>query len=362
MPQPSTLPAVDTPLEIAPEDVVLEDWDHVVDIRPHATTAPRIPGSEAVDSGTLTSETSGVDRQSRVLVVCDVGMRSRIAALALKNAGATDVRSLEGGIDAWRRAGRQLTHTGGLPDDDLDRYDRQIKLPGFGSKAQVALRNSTVVVVGAGGLGSPVVAYLAGAGVGSLVIVDDDDVSVSNLHRQPLFRSSDAGQPKADLAVRFVESLNPSISAVAIHDRITPENAEKLIAGADLVVDASDNYPTRYTVNDASVRAGIPLVTGAVYRFEGQVLTVLPTGPCYRCVFPREATDSADLDCSIVGVLGPVVGTVGSMMATAAIRALTNPGSVNRDVLTVFDGLTLETMRVRSAKRESCPTCGGRGA
>lgn len=345
---------MDTPLEIAPEDVRLEDWDRVIDVRSHAASAPRIPGSEAVGFWELTSSTTDDALQTRILVVCDIGMRSRIAAESLRNAGATDVRSLAGGIDAWRRSGRQLTHTKGLSADDLERYDRQIKLPGLGVAGQALLGRSSVVVVGAGGLGSPVLSYLAGAGVGSITIVDDDTVSVSNLHRQPLFQSADAGRPKADLAARFIESLNPSVSVTAIRNRVTSSNAESLFAGADLVIDATDNYSTRYAVNDAAVRAAIPLVTGAVYRFEGQVLTVDPLGPCYRCVFPVEATDAAALDCSIVGVLGPVVGTVGSMMATAAIRTLVDPKSVGGDRLLLFDGLTGETMALSVIRRPDC--------
>lgn len=345
---------MDTPLEISPEDVSIDDWDHIIDVRPHARSAARIPGSEDVSLDEIVS----AGYVGRVLVVCDIGMRSRLAALALRESGIDGAMSLAGGIDAWRAAGRSLEHTGGLTTVELDRYDRQIKLPGFGVEGQTRLTRARVTLIGAGGLGSPILSYLGGAGVGSITIVDDDEVAISNLHRQPVFSTENAGGSKADLAEAYVERLNPSIDVTAVKSRVDRSTADELIGDADIVIDATDNFPSRYTINDACVRLGVPLVTGAVYRYEGQMLSVAPGGPCYRCAFPSDAGEPEIQDCSIVGVLGSVVGTIGSMMATTALRRLIAGATVDSGVLTVFDGISNETMRVRIQKRTGCPACG----
>ena len=336
-----TLIGVDTPLEIPVDQVDLASWRRILDVRPHASDSARIPGSEPA----ALADIAAIDAASphdRILVVCDVGMRSRVGAAALQSAGFLGARSMAGGIEAWRRAGLPLEHTGGLGPDDLERYDRQIKLPGFGVRGQAALGNASVMMVGAGGLGSPVLSYLAGAGIGSLTVIDDDVVAVSNLHRQPVFATKDEGLPKAEAAKRFAEALNPSVAVHAVTTRLAPENATSLLAGADVIIDASDNHPTRHLVNDAAIRLGVPLVTGAVYRYEGRVLTVSPPGPCYRCAFPNEPHDSAATDCSIVGVLGSVVGTIGSMMATAAMSMLIDREGSQGGRLVVFDGTMSE--------------------
>ena len=245
-----------------------------------------------------------------------------------------------------------------LDAEQLDRYSRHIIMDDVGPEGQAALLSSSVLVVGAGGLGAPVLQYLAAAGVGRLGIADDDRVELSNLQRQVIHGTDDVGGKKVDSAAEFVESLNPDID-VERHDvRVTVDNVMDLIDGYDVVVDASDNFPTRFLLNDACTIAGVPLSHGAVYRFEGQVTTFTGGQPCYRCLFPEAPPEGAVPDCSTAGVLGILPGTIGAMQATEVVKLLLGQGETLDGRLLVYDAEGLETQTVPVRPNPDCPVCG----
>jgi molybdopterin/thiamine biosynthesis adenylyltransferase len=244
-----------------------------------------------------------------------------------------------------------------LSEGEIERYSRQLLLPGWTELGQLALRDASVLMIGAGGLGSPVALYLAGAGVGRLGIVDDDDVELSNLHRQPLHFTPDAGMPKAESAAAKLRFLNPDIVVEAYRMRVDDVNAAGLIEGQDLVIDCSDSFETRYAVNAACCAAGIDLVEAGAVGWTGLVMTVLPgRGPCYRCAFPTAPEDAPS--CAEAGVAGPVVGVVGSLQALEALKLLTGSQPPLLDAFLSLDLATLETTRVSVSRRPDCPDCG----
>ena len=250
-------------------------------------------------------------------------------------------------------------------DDELERYARHIVLPNVGGAGQARLKQASALIVGAGGIGSAVIQSLAGAGFGRLTIVDDDLVDLSNLHRQPIFRTDQVGQTKAELAVAFINQLNPHVKASAVPERIDSGNADRLIAGHDLVIDGSDNFATRLAVSDASVRGRIPLVSAAAAQFQAQV--GLWRGweaalPCYRC-FVGDAFDADDCDnCAELGVLGALVGTAGHFAALMAIQAVVGFGEEAAGRVQVLDGLSFSWRKVRVPKDPGCRACGGGNA
>lgn len=248
-----------------------------------------------------------------------------------------------------------------LSDDELDRYARHIVLPQVGGVGQRRLNSASVAIIGAGGIGSAAIPALAGAGIGKLTIVDDGEVELSNLQRQPIFRDDQIGQPKATLAADFARSLNPHVEGVSVQRRLDSGNVEDLIGGHDLVLDGSDNFATRLTVSDAATRLRIPLVSAAAVQFQGQI--GLYRGweadkPCYRC-FVGDAFDSDDCDtCAEQGVLGALAATVGSFGALMAIRAIVGIGDDVAGNLYLFDGAALEWRKIRLPKNPGCKGCG----
>ena len=244
-----------------------------------------------------------------------------------------------------------------ITDAELDRYARHIVLPQVGGVGQRKLKAANVAVIGAGGIGSAVIPALAGAGIGSITIVDDDVVELSNLHRQPLYRERDAGYSKADLALQFVHRMNHFVKAKPVQERIGPHNAAALLAGHDLVTDGSDNFATRLSVSDACVALGIPLVSAAAVRFQGQV-GLFRSNPCYRC-FVGDAFDAEDCDsCAELGVLGALTGTVGSFAALLAINRIVGLGEDQSGRLHLFDGEKLEWRAIRIPADPRCRACG----
>jgi adenylyltransferase/sulfurtransferase len=244
-----------------------------------------------------------------------------------------------------------------LDTEQLDRYSRHIIMDDVGPEGQAALLDGSVLVVGAGGLGSPVIQYLAAAGVGQLTIVDDDHVELSNLQRQVIHGTDDVGRPKVDSATEFVAALNPDIDVETHETRVTSENVMDLVEEHDVVVDASDNFPTRFLLNDACVLADVPLTHGAVYRFEGQVTTFTGGTPCYRCLFPEAPPEGAVPDCATAGVLGVVPGTIGAMQATEVIKLLIGEGETLEGRLFVYEASDMETHTVPIAPAPDCPVC-----
>ncbi|WP_435127137.1 SAMP-activating enzyme E1 [Halobaculum sp. D14] len=245
-----------------------------------------------------------------------------------------------------------------LDSTQLDRYSRHIILDEVGPAGQQALLDGSVLVVGAGGLGAPAVQYLAAAGVGRLGIADDDVVERSNLQRQVVHADSDVGEPKASSAANYVRDLNPDVDVAEIHERVGPENAESLVADYDVVVDASDNFRTRYLLNDATRLAGVPVAHGAIYKFEGQATTLVPGGPCYRCLFPEAPEPGEVPDCATTGVLGVLPGTVGCIQATEAVKLLLGAGDVLDGRLLFYDAMDMTFETVPYRRNADCPVCG----
>ena len=244
-----------------------------------------------------------------------------------------------------------------LSDEELARYARHIVLPQVGGAGQVKLKAARVALIGAGGIGSAAIPALAGAGVGALTIIDDDVVDISNLQRQTIFGEADVGGGKAELAARFVTTLNPHVEVCAVEQRIDPANAAGLLAGHDLVLDGCDNFATRLAVSDACIALGIPLVSAAAAQFHGQV-GLFRGKPCYRC-FVGDAFDSDDCDnCSELGVLGALTRTVGNFAALVAIRAIVGIGEDVAGKLFLFDGASLEWRTMRLPPDPGCRTCG----
>ncbi len=247
-----------------------------------------------------------------------------------------------------------------LDPTQLDRYSRHIFLEGVGSEGQADLLDAEILVLGAGGLGSPVIQYLAAAGVGTIGIADDDVVERSNLQRQIIHGDDDIGRPKVESAAEYVNNLNPDVSVRKHEERVTPDNIEGLIDPYDFVVDGTDNFETRYVVNDACTLAGKPFSHGAIFRFEGQITTFTgnENAPCYRCIFPEAPPDGLVPNCATAGVLGVLPGTVGCIQATETVKAILGKGDLLEGRMIFYDalGMTFDTVEVKP--KEDCPVCG----
>ena len=245
-------------------------------------------------------------------------------------------------------------------DTELERYARHIVLHEIGGPGQQKLKAAKVLVIGAGGLGSPVILYLAAAGVGTLTVVDDDVVSLSNLQRQVLHATPEVDQPKTESAARAVERINPHVQFEAVSARIDAANAEALIAGQTVVLDGCDNFETRYLVNRACAKAGVPLVSAAIGRWEGQLSVFRPAlgGPCYACVFPEAPAPGTVPACAEAGVLGAMAGMMGTMQAVEAVKVITGAGEPLDGRLFLYAALRADTRTIRLSKRKDCPVCG----
>ncbi len=301
------------------------------------------------------------DLGAEVLLICQSGQRSQLAAQALALQGYRNLASVEGGTSAWQAAGLPMVE----PDIDADfseRYSRHLRLPEVGLDGQRKLEAARVLLVGAGGLGSPAAFYLAAAGVGTLRLVDDDVVDRSNLQRQILHTDARIGVAKVESAAVALSALNPRTLIEAMAERITSDNVERVLEGIDVVIDGADNFPVRYLLNDACVKLGKPLVYGAVHRFEGQV-SVFDAGrrrgevPCYRCLFPEPPPPDAAPNCSEAGVLGVLPGVIGMLQATDAIKLILGIGEPLRGRLLQFDALAMRFRETRLAPDNDCVLC-----
>lgn len=349
-----------TTQDLDPDAVDLSSFDLVLDVRPDATARTGLPGASSAPLDQLLASPQRFvsSTRAKVLLVCDIGMRSGFAARALTDLGYTSVVSLAGGIDEWRRHGLPLTGTEGLTRAQLERFDRQVKLPGIGASGQAGLLSATATVVGAGGLGVPAISYLAAAGLGTLRIVDPDVVELSNLQRQPIYRTEEVGTYKVESAARFVTELTPETRVENHTVALDASNAQSLLEESDVVIDATDSFDARYAISDACHRLGIPVVSGAVYRWEGQITTLDPDGPCYRCLFPEAPAAPQQLDCELIGAMGSVVATIGTMQATEAIKLASGGQSAYAGVLVLYDGASGRFTDVSVARRGDCPVCG----
>jgi len=339
------------------------DGSLFVDVRePDEWDEGHIPGAIYTGRGRLEQRIEGLvpDKARPLVVYCSAGSRSAFAAKALEELGYVNIVNLAGGFQDWKRNGFDVTIPRVLSPEQRSRYSRHLLIPEVGEDGQQRLLDARVLLIGAGGLGSPASLYLAAAGVGTLGIIDADVVDESNLQRQIVHSTDRLGEPKVTSAKRTLEALNPDVRVVPFQERLTSENVDRILAeGWDVIVDGADNFPTRYLVNDASVWSGIPVVHGSIFRFEGQVTVFSPgVGPCYRCLFPQPPPPELAPSCAEGGVLGVLPGIIGSIQASETLKLILDRGDSLAGRLLLFDalGTTLDEVTVR--RNPDCPVCG----
>lgn len=335
----------------------------LVDVREqHEFQQGYIPGAIHIPRGFLEIQAEGKlpDREAPIVVYCAGGTRSAFAARTLAQMGYQNVLSANPGFVRWKDMRYPTELPPQLTEAQRDRYSRHIMLPEVGDKGQAKLLESRVLLLGAGGLGSPAGLYLAAAGVGTLGLVDADVVDVSNLQRQVLHTTSRVGVPKVDSAEVAIQELNSDVKVVKYQERLTSQNIESILADRwDVIVDGCDNFPTRYLVNDASLMHSIPVVHGSIFRFDGQVTTFHPfQGPCYRCLYPEPPPAHLAPSCGEAGVLGILPGLVGILQATEAIKLLLGIGETLAGRLLQYDSLNMSFRSFKLRRDDGCPGCG----
>ncbi len=334
----------------------------IVDVRePEEWSAGHIPGAVHVPKSYLESRIEGAvpDRSGHVVLYCASGNRSAWAARTLiEDLGYEHVESMTGGFTLWKDRGYEVETPRTLTAEQRERYSRHLLLPEVGMDGQQKLLDARVLLLGAGGLGSPAALYLAAAGVGTLGIVDNDEVDLSNLQRQVIHSSERIGVSKVDSAEQTITALNPDVKVEKYPVRLGAENIVEIISGYDVIVDGLDNFPTRYLLNDASVRLGIPVVSAAILGFEGQLSVFKPyDGPCYRCLFPVPPPAELAPSCGANGVLGVLPGTMGLLQATEVIKLILGEGDALIGRLLMYDALAATATEVKVRRDPDCPIC-----
>jgi sulfur-carrier protein adenylyltransferase/sulfurtransferase len=349
--------------EIDPHEVAAQ-LDHftVLDVRePDEYEQGALPGAIHVPRGQLEFSVEGriVDKEAPVAVYCAGGVRSAFAAKTLQDLGYSDVVSIIGGFNKWKDEGLEWSTPRALTSDQRNRYQRHLLLPEVGEAGQQKLLDAKVLLLGAGGLGSPAAIYLAAAGVGTIGIIDMDVVDASNLQRQILHTLDRVGMRKVESAKVAITSLNPDVKVLTYDTRLSADNILDIIDGYDVIVDGTDNFPTRYLVNDAALLKHIPVVHGSIFRFEGQATVFFPyVGPCYRCMIPEPPPAELAPSCAEAGVLGVLPGIIGSIQAVETIKLILNLGEPLVGRLLTYDSLD-ESFRTFKVRRDpACPACG----
>ncbi|MFP2909910.1 molybdopterin-synthase adenylyltransferase MoeB [Pyxidicoccus sp. 3LFB2] len=319
----------------------------------------RLPGALHIPRGYLELRIEDRARRDEELVVyCAGGTRSALAVKTLKELGYTRVASLAGGYNRWSDAALPVEKPFVLTAEQKERYRRHLILPEVGEEGQAKLLQARVLLLGAGGLGSPAALYLAAAGVGTLGIVDSDVVDLSNLQRQVLHTRQFQGQPKVVSARAAIEALNSDVKVVPFQERLTSHNVLRVLEGFDMVLDGGDNFPTRYLLNDACVMRGIPNIHGSIFRFEGQVTSFVPgQGPCYRCLYPAPPPPELAPSCAEAGVLGVLPGLIGLLQANEALKLILGRGEPLIGRLLTFDALGTRFQELKLRKDAHCPVC-----
>jgi len=334
----------------------------LVDVREqHEFEERHIEGAVHVPRGHLESriEQFVPDRSKRVVLYCASGNRSALAAKTLDELGYEDVASMAGGITLWRDRGLPVVTPRSLTQEQKERYSRHILVPEIGLEGQLKLLDSKVLLLGAGGLGSPTALYLAAAGVGTLGLVDDDVVDASNLQRQVIHNTERIGMPKTESARKAIEALNPDVKVLEHNGRLNSENVIDLISEYDVIVDGADNFPTRYLLNDASVRLKKPVVSASILSFDGQISTFVPfEGPCYRCLYPTPPPPELAPSCGAAGVLGVLPGIMGMLQALEVFKLVTGAGTPLVGRLLLFEALGTEFTELKVRRDPDCPICG----
>ncbi|MEA2479326.1 MAG: sulfur-carrier protein adenylyltransferase/sulfurtransferase [Thermoleophilaceae bacterium] len=335
----------------------------VVDVREqHEYEEGHIPGAVHVPRGHLESRIEGAvgaDRSKSVVLYCASGNRSAFAADTLQRMlGYEDVKSMTGGITLWKDRGFDVDVPRALTPEQRSRYSRHVLLPEIGLEGQLKLLDAKVLLLGAGGLGSPTALYLAAAGVGTIGLVDDDVVDVSNLQRQVIHTTDRVGVPKVDSAEQSIHALNPDTNVVKFNTRLDASNIMEIIDGYDVIVDGVDNFPTRYLLNDATVRTKTPVVSASILGFDGQLSVFKPyDGPCYRCLYPTPPPAELAPSCGANGVLGVLPGTMGLLQATEVIKLIAETGEPLIGRLLLYDALAATTTELKVRRDPACPIC-----
>jgi molybdopterin/thiamine biosynthesis adenylyltransferase/rhodanese-related sulfurtransferase len=321
-----------------------------------------IPGAILLPRGFLEMQAEGKlpDKNANIVVYCAGGTRSAFAANALQELGYSHVESANPGFGRWKDVGYPVEVPASLTDAQRDRYSRHLLLPEVGDKGQEKLLKARVLLLGAGGLGSPAALYLAAAGVGTLGLVDADTVDASNLQRQVLHGTDRVGVHKVDSAETTIKNLNPDVKVVKFIERLDSSNIDRILdQGWDVILDGVDNFPTRYLLNDATVWKKIPVVHGSIFRFDGQVTTFDATkGPCYRCLYPEPPPAHLAPSCSEAGVLGVLPGVIGVVQATEVLKLILGEGEPLIGRLLMYDSLKMTFRTLKLRKDKSCPVCG----
>ena len=342
--------------EIEGGDVVLVDTRE-----PHEYKEAHLEDGKLVPPGLLADEieTAAPDKSARTILYCRSGNRSAIAAAQMQALGYTDVASMAGGILAWQEQGLPVVSASGMTAEQRERYSRHTLLPEVGVDGQLKLLNAKVLLLGAGGLGAPTALYLAAAGIGTLGLVDDDVVDASNLQRQVIHNTERIGMPKTESARLFIEALNPDVDVVEHRTRLNADNILGIIGDYDIVVDGADNFPTRYLLNDASVRLRKPVVSASILSFDGQISTFVPfEGPCYRCLYPTPPPAELAPSCSANGVLGVMAGTMGTLQANEVIKLVLGIGDPLVGRLLLYEALGTRFTELKVRRDPDCPICG----
>jgi len=334
----------------------------IIDVREtEEFAAGHLPGAKHVPRSYLETRIEGVvaDRDAQIVLYCQSGNRSAWAARTLEDdLGYTHVASMTGGITLWKDRGYEVVVPRGLDAQQRERYSRHLLIPEIGVEGQQKLLDAKVLLLGAGGLGSPTALYLAAAGVGTLGIVDDDEVDLSNLQRQVIHSTDRVGVPKVDSAEESIHALNPDVNVVKYPVRIDASNIMEIISGYDVIVDGVDNFPTRYLLNDATVRLKIPVVSASILGFDGQLSVFKPyEGPCYRCLFREPPPAELAPSCGANGVLGVLPGTMGLLQATEVVKLILGIGEPAIGRLLLYDALGATLTEVKVHRDPDCPIC-----
>src|SRR5579864_6197652 len=334
----------------------------VVDVREkHEWNEGYIPGAIHVPRGflELQIEEAVPDKSKTVVLYCAGGVRSLMAGSTLKQMGYQNAISMSGGFGQWKANGYSFLQPRLMSEAQAKRYSRHMLVPEVGEAGQFKLLDSRVLLIGAGGLGSPAAYYLAAAGVGTIGIIDADVVEESNLQRQIIHNTQRIGQYKAESARESIEALNPDVRVVTYIERLDESNVARIIADYDVIIDGTDNFPTRYLLNDAALIANKPVVHGSVFRFEGQLTVFKPNeGPCYRCLYPEPPPPALAPSCAEAGVLGVLPGIIGLLQATETIKLLLGIGDPLVGRMMTYDALAGEFSELRLFRDPNCPACG----
>jgi len=342
--------------EIEGGDVILIDTRE-----PHEYQEAHLENGKLVPPGLLGDEiaTAAPDKSARTIIYCRSGNRSYKAAEQMERLGYTDVASMAGGILAWQEQGLPVVSASGMTAEQRDRYSRHTLLPEVGVDGQLKMLNAKVLLIGAGGLGAPTALYLAAAGIGTLGLVDDDVVDASNLQRQVIHNTERIGVPKTESARLTIEALNPDVDVIEHRIRLNAENILGIIEDYDVIVDGADNFPTRYLLNDASVRLRKPVVSASILSFDGQISTFVPfEGPCYRCLYPTPPPPELAPSCSTNGVLGVMAGTMGLLQANEVLKLVLGIGEPLIGRLLLFEALSTRFTELKVRRDPECPICG----